>query len=415
MVHPRSGLEASGIPLPRARGVAGDRHRHEAFLNLLLRSGGTGFLRLLAAFLGVSLLAACAGHPRQPGDAREEAARFAAEAKRSYPVPGPPEDPWGPYIVEASRRFDVPEVWIRAVMKVESGGQEYLDGRPITSPKGAMGLMQLMPDTYELVRARYDLGDDPYDPHDNIMAGAAYMRMMYDLYGSPAFLAAYNAGPRRLDDYLARRNTLPDETRRYVALIAPQIAGIYPANRSGADQYAYNRYPDLFLSGQSRGGLQYASAGIPATHSLIATGTPRANLPIPPAPPSFPSPPRTPSVLAAAARSPTPRADFRLIPEAVAEPLPAAVTRSAGEGPHDWAIQVGAYASADQAREAAVAAHHLVRLIAARPYVGEVHTARLRLFRARVLGLSREQAITACARLEERGTRCIVLSPDAQS
>jgi hypothetical protein len=304
-------------------------------------------------------------------------------------------------------------------MRVESGGQEYLDGRPITSPKGAMGLMQLMPDTYELMRARYGLGDDPYDPHDNILAGAAYMRMMYDLYGSPAFLAAYNAGPRRLDDYLARRSTLPDETRRYVALIAPQIAGASPANRSGADQYAYNRYPDLFLSGQHRGGFQYASAGPAVTSSLIATGTSRAALPIPPAPP--PPPPPAPSVLAAArevaaaAHPSPPQSGLRLIPEAVAEPLPASVSRADGGGSHDWAIQVGAYASADQAREAATAAHHFVRLVAARPYVGEVHTARLRLFRARILGLSREQAIEACARLQERGTRCIVLSPEAQS
>jgi hypothetical protein len=383
------------------------------------------WLRPLLALLGVSLLAACAGaHHDMATNARQEAARFAAEAKRSYPVPGPPEDPWGPYIVEASRRFDVPETWIRAVMKVESGGHEYLNGEPITSPKGAMGLMQLMPDTYELVRARYDLGDDPYDPHNNILAGAAYMRMMYDLYGTPAFLAAYNAGPRRLDDYLSRRTTLPDETRRYVAIIAPQIAGIYPQNRSGADQYAYNRYPDLFLSNPAR--VQYAayaSASPPVSHSLIATGTPEAGLPVPPAPPPAPMMPRTESALAAASR-PSPSyasasggsagSGFRLIPEAVAEPLPASVRREA-EGPHDWAIQVGAYASADQAREAAVAAHHTLRVAAARPYVGEVHTARLRLFRARIVGLSRTQAIEACARLQERGMSCMVLSPDAQS
>ena len=43
----------------------------------------------------------------------------------------------------------------------------------------------------------------PTIPHNNILAGTAYMREMYDVYGSPGFLAAYNAGPRRLDDYLA--------------------------------------------------------------------------------------------------------------------------------------------------------------------------------------------------------------------
>ena len=57
-----------------------------------------------------------------------------------------------------------------------------------------MGLMQVMPATYDELRQQYNLGDDPYDPANNIMAGAAYMREMYDIYGSPGFLAAYNAG-----------------------------------------------------------------------------------------------------------------------------------------------------------------------------------------------------------------------------
>lgn len=76
-------------------------------------------------------------------------------------------------------------------MRVESGGQMYQGGRLTTSGAGAMGLMQVMPGTYEELRARYDLGDDPFDPHDNILAGAAYIREMYELYGAPGF-------PRRL-------------------------------------------------------------------------------------------------------------------------------------------------------------------------------------------------------------------------
>ena len=47
------------------------------------------------------------------------------------------------------------------------------------------------------LRARHDLGADPYNPHDNILAGAAYIRELHDRYGSPGFLADYNAGPRR--------------------------------------------------------------------------------------------------------------------------------------------------------------------------------------------------------------------------
>ena len=113
-------------------------------------------------------------------------------------------------------------------MHVESGGQEYLNGQLITSGAGAMGLMQVMPATYDELRQQYNLGDDPFDPHNNIMAGAAYMREMYDIYGSPGFLAAYNAGPNRLDDYLSNNRPLPDETRRYVAMIGPNIVGVYP-------------------------------------------------------------------------------------------------------------------------------------------------------------------------------------------
>ena len=56
---------------------------------------------------------------------------------------------------------------------------------------------------------RYGLGDDPYDPHNNILAGAAYIQEMYDRYGAPGFLAAYNAGPQRVDDYLAGASDLP--------------------------------------------------------------------------------------------------------------------------------------------------------------------------------------------------------------
>ena len=95
-------------------------------------------------------------------DAPREAAVFEAQAIQNYPVPGPPDDPWGPYIHEAAVRFDVPEAWIRAVMQQESGGQPA--GAPITSSAGAMGLMQVMPGTYDLLRQRYALSPDPYDP-----------------------------------------------------------------------------------------------------------------------------------------------------------------------------------------------------------------------------------------------------------
>ncbi len=145
-----------------------------------------------------------------------------------YAAPGPPEDPWGPYIREAAGRFAVPERWIRAVMRQESGGHEYLGGQPVTSDAGAAGLMQLMPATYAELRARYNLGADIYDPHDNIMAGTAYISELYAQYGSPAFLAAYDAGPHRLDEYMSGRGALPNETVNYLAAVAPSLGNDRP-------------------------------------------------------------------------------------------------------------------------------------------------------------------------------------------
>jgi hypothetical protein len=82
-----------------------------------------------------------------------------------------------------------------------------------------------MPKTYAELRVRHHLGTDAYDPRDNILAGAAYLREMLDRYGSPGFLAAYNAGPLRYDQHLATGRPLPAETRTYVAMLSPMIGG----------------------------------------------------------------------------------------------------------------------------------------------------------------------------------------------
>ncbi len=80
------------------------------------------------------------------------------------------------------------------------------------------------------MRLRYRLGRDPRDPHDNILAGAAYLREMHDRFGAAGFLAAYNAGPGRYAEYLATGRPLPAETVAYVAALAPLIGGD-PVNR----------------------------------------------------------------------------------------------------------------------------------------------------------------------------------------
>lgn len=125
------------------------------------------------------------------------------------------------HVAEAAQRFGIPEHWIVAVLRAESAG----DPRAVSSA-GAMGLMQIMPDTWAELRPLHRLGDDPFDERDNIMGGTAYLREMLDRYGNvAAMLAAYNAGPGRYEEYLSTGRALPAETRAYVAALAPVLTG----------------------------------------------------------------------------------------------------------------------------------------------------------------------------------------------
>ncbi len=162
--------------------------------------------------VAIALALAAAGLPLIGG-----AARAQAEGTSAAPAPSIAD-----HVADAAQRFGVPEDWIYAVMRVESANDP-----TATSRVGAMGLMQVMPATYAGLRGRYGLGPDPYAPRDNILAGAAYLREMYDRFGAPGFLAAYNAGPGRYLQYLAGR-PLPSETRTYLAVLSPQI-GSSPA------------------------------------------------------------------------------------------------------------------------------------------------------------------------------------------
>ena len=126
---------------------------------------------------------------------------------------------WEPDIAAAAARFGLPAEWIRRVMIVESGGRPTSRGRPIRSAAGAMGLMQLMPGTWHSQRIAYGLGSDPDHPRDNILAGTAYLRAMYDRFGYPGLFAAYNAGPGRYAHHLRTGYPLPAETRNYLRLV----------------------------------------------------------------------------------------------------------------------------------------------------------------------------------------------------
>ncbi len=455
-------------------------------------------LGVLSSAALLALLAACAATPDRPDiPVAQEAAQYRAHARSYYAPPGPADDPWGPYIEEASKRYDVPDAWIRAVMGRESGGLQFRNGTLTTSPVGAMGLMQLMAPTYDDMRVQYSLGDDAFEPHDNIMAGTAYIRQMYDIYGAPGFLAAYNTGPGRLDDFLTRNRPLPHETRQYVAIIGPQIAGIWPNSRSPTDllvashdggntryaaaqtgddtravRSAWTRRRDAgadadqpvqvaeapAVAGAAAPSYTRAWDSIPAQHpaasadasagtdpgsvsaawaaragtapdgpaavdaaaapsrtwTLAPTETQRAA-----AVPTEPVPPLAPIQVAAdetPARIARPQR-IHLIRQAMAEPAPLLRDAGRGAGPHTWSVQVGAYGTPAQASEAAGAAQsHVPGLSHARPEIAGVREGHGgHIYRARLTGLSRGDALQACERLSRGRSNCMVVSPDARS
>jgi D-alanyl-D-alanine carboxypeptidase len=331
-------------------------------------------------------------------------------------------DPWGQHIAEAASLFDVPEMWIREVMERESSGR-----RRAVSPAGAMGLMQVMPGTWRELRQRYRLGRDPFDPRDNILAGTAYIREMYERFGAPGFLAAYNAGPGAFSRYLARASPLPRETRRFVAAIAPRIDGIAPQSRAAPAVYA--AVPASLLgrpSGPTR----------PAPTALAwrpRSAPPPAALPAvtAAAPGAVPPPPREPLLVAASAApaplaAPAPVAEppsrgLQLISAAraapaVSMPPPASAADEVAPSPPlagGWSIQVGAFRSLEPARGAidqarAAAPELLAHALAATP---DVDTPNGRFVRARLVGLSPEAARAACRMVERRGQGCFAVAP----
>ncbi|WP_374414950.1 lytic transglycosylase domain-containing protein [Novosphingobium colocasiae] len=173
---------------------------------------------------------------------------------------------WHTEIAEASARFSVPVAWIERVMRAESGGMTMLDGRPITSRAGAMGLMQLMPATWAAMRATYGLGGNPYDPRDNILAGTAYLRAMYDRFGYPGLFGAYNAGPGRYAAYLTTGRPLPGETRAYLAT----VTGTAPQEIPLGSSRPRRSQPPLFV--------------------VLRTATQSVDLPLSPTPDASPDP-----------------------------------------------------------------------------------------------------------------------------
>ena len=392
------------------------RTRHLAHAVLLVAAGA---------------LSSCAGGGRGPVSYSPESS--------SYPAPGSAGDPWGPYIDEASSRFAVPGSWIRAVMHQESGGHEYLDGRPITSSAGAIGLMQLMPDTYAGLQSQYDLGGDPYNPHDNILAGTAYIRQMYDKYGSPGFLAAYNAGPSRVDDYLAGVSGLPAETVDYVAAITPHLG-----DDRAPVEYASASPPVIGPGRATSVGCSADAAYDPSSPCPIAAATPieRAdpvshdciadpdaafdpNHPCMTAPtvqtvsyqiprPVAPATAASPSALGfpmASTVAPASRAGAP-VPVPVSRPVLPQLVPAYGS----WEIQVGAFGQKQEAHFATDIARDALsrRFGLTRPSIEPVRgLGGQLLYRARLAGLDQPGAASACAVLRGQGLACLTVSPGA--
>jgi len=140
---------------------------------------------------------------------------------------------WDSEIATASQRFAIPSAWIRAVIEVESSSKP-----DAVSSAGAMGLMQLMPATWAELRERYGFGSDPFNPRDNILAGTAYLREMYDRFGYPGLFAAYYAGPGRYEAHLRSGKPLPVETRRYVEKLEQILSDRESNNNGGTGDFS---------------------------------------------------------------------------------------------------------------------------------------------------------------------------------
>ena len=367
---------------------------------------------------------------------RAEARGYRARAARDYPAPGSADDPWGPYIRRAAARHQVPERWVREVMRQESGGRQHqADGTLTTSSAGAMGLMQVMPGTYHELRQRYGLGDDPYLPEDNILAGAAYIREMYDRFGSPAFLAAYNAGPARLSAHLAGDAVLADETVNYLANVAPRLGTAFAtdapwhgrkADRAPEENRAYaggGRF------GQDEPASDQAAMADPADRAFDGGGLVTADAPTgrltgmalaarsaPDGGDTGNAPRDFASVAIAAPRgyaSDTPRAQAVPISALLATTAPATRLGDTDNAPlGGWGVQVGAFPDPASSRAAIRLALGQAgrELAGSQPTITPVQR-EARLYRARLVGLSASDALAACTTLQRGGIGCFTVPP----
>ena len=141
-----------------------------------------------------------------PTDSDREYKVFIRERKSSS-KPFYSTDKYDDIITDASDQYGVDSRLVKAIIKAES------DFNPrAVSGKGAMGLMQIMPENFQHLQI-----ENPFDPRENIMGGTRYFKYLYDRFeGQLALsLAAYNAGPTTVDNY---NKSIPPyrETEQYI-------------------------------------------------------------------------------------------------------------------------------------------------------------------------------------------------------
>ena len=351
-------------------------------------------------------------------------------------------------------------------MAQESGGEEQA-----VSPTGAMGLMQIEPATYQYLQAQFGLGSDQFDPHNNILAGAAYIEQMYQRYGAPGFLAAYNAGPEDVDEYLAGDSPLPDETVNYLADVTPNLgtqvafSGPFANYQAGSAGQASPSLAD-FASGcdvnaaydpdhpctaaAQTGVIQgqpvivaSASAGTCNADSAYdpddpcsASGSCDADTAYDPDSPCTPA--QTPQMQAPqvqtaevqpapapAAQQPdcgssavfNPACPASVIASVESAPPPPSQPASYQPAPltqQNWGIQVGAFENAGLAQTVAQNALNQLSSVAADAAVSVSSTSPFGgniLYLARLIHLSAQQAVQACSALNQRQLPCVVVRP----
>ncbi|OAG75296.1 murein transglycosylase [Acetobacter malorum] len=360
---------------------------------------------LCSLFLGgLAALSACAGPTRS-----------------TYRAPGAALNPWGPYIQEASTRFSIPQSWIRAIMQQESGGHQYMHGRPIRSIHGAVGLMQIKPDTYRELAKRYHLGSDPYNPHDNIMAGSGYIRELYDRFGSPGFVAAYNCGPQCEENHRSRGTSLPSYARTYLAAVSPHLNDPVPAIATTTEM-AYATAPSATIPQQvavpaSPPAYRVVAASAPATVAVASTPavSPAGTATAPPLPADDLAPPApytsdgdivVSSATGAAGQALTAPV---ITPASYTAPTAATVWQQDTGG--DAMIQIGAFSTQERALQAAALARQSSGSLASAVNRIELipTTNGRQIWRTRLAGLSATQTGPICSQLRQQGLSCILV------